>query len=141
MLGEGIPVFCGHPWRDATIRCYQESPYLKVRDTIAEIGTLSQRLMCMPECDSAQQKEAILLLAQCIDQLPRLQKKILAMYYFENLPLAEIASCLGLSKLRTCQILIETSAKLFLADPGIPHLKDRQKVTPEQQVEPSGRKI
>lgn len=95
----------------------------------------------MPEGDSAQHKEAVLLLAQCIARLPRVQKKILAMYYFENKQLADIAACLGLSKIRTCQILIETSAQLFLADPGIQHLKDRQKVTPNQQAESNSREI
>ena len=119
----------------------RKSAYLKVRDTTAEIESLSQRLMYMPEWDSAQHKEAISLLVQCIEQLPRVQKKILAMYYFENLPLADIAACFGLSKVRTCQILIETSAELFLADRRIPLLKDRQKVTPNRQAEPSGRKI
>jgi DNA-directed RNA polymerase specialized sigma subunit len=55
------------------------------------------------------------LLAQYISRLPSLQKKVLAMYYFENMPLADIGTSLGLSKIKTCQILIETSAQLFLA--------------------------
>jgi RNA polymerase sigma factor FliA len=62
----------------------------------------------MRERDSLHRKEGILLLAQRIAELPRAQKKVLAMYYFENMPLADIAACLGLSKARTCQILIRT---------------------------------
>ena len=37
-------------------------------------------------------------LIQQIVQLPPTPKKILAMYYYENLPLAEIAACLGLTE-------------------------------------------
>ena len=94
----------------------------------------SQRRMCMPQSP----KERVWLLAQCISKLPCLQKKILAMYYFEGLPLADIAACLGLSKIKACQILVETSARLFLADCRTPQLEDRQKVALDQQPEPTG---
>ena len=66
----------------------------------------------MRELDSLQRKEDILLLVQHIAELPRVQKKVLAMYYFENIPLADIAACLGLSRARTCQILIRTVDRL-----------------------------
>lgn len=89
----------------------------------------------MPESDNAQHKECVLLLAQRISELPCLQKKVLAMYYFDNVSLADIAACLGLSKIRACQILVETSAQLFLADHRTPLLKDRQKVASDQQAE------
>jgi sigma-70-like protein len=70
----------------------------------------------MQEWDSVQHKETVLLLAQRIAKLPGVQKKVLAMYYFENMQLSDIAACLGLSKIRTCQILVETSAQLLLVD-------------------------
>ena len=38
------------------------------------------------------------MLAQRIAELPRLQKTVLAMYYYESLPAAEIAACLGLAE-------------------------------------------
>ena len=38
------------------------------------------------------------MLAQRIVELPRLQKTVLAMYYYENLPAAEIAACLDLAE-------------------------------------------
>jgi DNA-directed RNA polymerase specialized sigma subunit len=88
----------------------------------------------MPESDNAQHKESVLLLAQCISRLPSLQKKVLAKYYFENMPVADIAATLGLSKIRTCQILVETSAQLFLEDRRIPCLKDRQ-TSPDPQAD------
>jgi hypothetical protein len=70
----------------------------------------------MPESDNAQHKESVLPLAQCISKLPWLQKKVLAMYYFENMPLADTVTSLGLSEARACEILVETSARLFLVD-------------------------
>jgi DNA-directed RNA polymerase specialized sigma subunit len=88
----------------------------------------------MPESDNAQHKESVLLLAQCISRLPSLQKKVLAKYYFENMPVADIAATLGLSKIRTCQILVETSAQLFLEDRRIPCLKDRQPRSPSRSA-------
>jgi RNA polymerase sigma factor for flagellar operon FliA len=45
-----------------------------------------------------QRKGDILMLAQRIAELPRLQKTVLALYYYENLPAAEIAACLGLAE-------------------------------------------
>jgi RNA polymerase sigma factor FliA len=45
-----------------------------------------------------QRKGEILMLAKRVAELPRLQKKVLAMYYYEALPAAEIAACLGLGE-------------------------------------------
>jgi predicted DNA-binding protein YlxM (UPF0122 family) len=87
----------------------------------------------MRERDSLHRKEGILLLAQRIAGLPRVQKKVLAMYYFENMSLADIAACLGLSEARTCQILIRTVDLLkscFLQITLTPRPKDAQKGQP-----------
>ena len=77
----------------------------------------------MLESLNPQHKNCILLLAQCISKLPSLQRKVLARYYFEYMPLADIATSLGLSKIKACQILVETSVQLFLLDRRTPHLK------------------
>jgi RNA polymerase sigma factor FliA len=37
-------------------------------------------------------------------QLPELQKKVLAMYYYENMQLSEIAAIFGVTESRICQI-------------------------------------
>ena len=42
--------------------------------------------------------------AKRMAQLPALQKKVLAMYYYENMQLAEIAKVFGLTESRICQI-------------------------------------
>lgn len=61
-----------------------------------------------PSSDVLHRKEAILLLAQRIAQLPSVPKKVLAMYYHENLRLAEIGARFGISEAKVCQILIRT---------------------------------
>ena len=42
--------------------------------------------------DALEHKEIIAVLAERISQLPELQKKVLAMYYHENMQLSEIAA-------------------------------------------------
>jgi len=52
--------------------------------------------------------ETLQLMAQRIAELPDIPKKILAMYYFENMRLAEIAAVFGLTESRICQIHSQT---------------------------------
>ena len=54
----------------------------------------SDSLNC--EFDPSDRNEVLKILTQRIAQLPRIPKKILAMYYYENLCPAEIATQLGL---------------------------------------------
>lgn len=51
-----------------------------------------------------EKRELLELLTQRLAQLPDIPRKILAMYYFENLRLAEIAAVFGLTESRICQI-------------------------------------
>jgi RNA polymerase sigma factor for flagellar operon FliA len=62
--------------------------------------------------DEAMKKELTKLVADRIQKLPDMQRKILAMYYFENLRLAEIAKVFGVTESRICQI--HTQAVLSL---------------------------
>jgi RNA polymerase sigma factor FliA len=62
--------------------------------------------------DLAMKQELIRLVSERIEKLPEIQRKILAMYYHENLRLAEIASVFGLTESRICQI--HTQAVLSL---------------------------
>jgi DNA-directed RNA polymerase specialized sigma24 family protein len=52
--------------------------------------------------------EALSLLIQCIVQLPCPLKKILALYFYEDLDVAEIADRLGLPEYEIDQILAKT---------------------------------
>ncbi|MDD2765220.1 MAG: FliA/WhiG family RNA polymerase sigma factor [Opitutaceae bacterium] len=58
--------------------------------------------------DRLEQEELRKLVAQRIEQLPDIPRKILAMYYFEDMRLAEIAAVFGLTESRICQIHSQT---------------------------------
>ena len=51
-----------------------------------------------------QRHETAARLAELLDCLPRAQKKVLALYYYEDLRLREIAEAFGLTESRICQI-------------------------------------
>jgi RNA polymerase sigma factor for flagellar operon FliA len=68
-----------------------------LHDVIADEGTASA-------CEVVERKELVALLAERIAQLPEMPRKVLAMYYYENLRLADIAAAFGLTESRICQI-------------------------------------
>jgi RNA polymerase sigma factor for flagellar operon FliA len=58
--------------------------------------------------DNLEKAEMLQLLAQRMSELPEIPRKILAMYYFEKLRLAEIAEVFNLTESRICQIHAQT---------------------------------
>ena len=58
--------------------------------------------------EKIEKQELLQLLTQRISELPDIPKKILAMYYFENMRLAEIAAVFSLTESRICQIHSQT---------------------------------
>ena len=58
--------------------------------------------------DTLEKEELLQLLTQRIAELPDIPRKILAMYYHENMRLAEIAAVFGLTESRICQIHAQT---------------------------------
>jgi len=58
--------------------------------------------------ETLEKAELVQLLTQRIANLPDIPRKILAMYYFENLRLAEIAVVFGVTESRICQIHAQT---------------------------------
>jgi len=67
---------------------------------------------CVSALDVLERKEVLSLLAQRMTKLPEIQKKVLAMYYYENMKLSEIARCFGLTESRICQIHTQTVGAL-----------------------------
>lgn len=65
-----------------------------------------------PVADELERRELHQLVAQRIRELPDIQRKILAMYYFENMRLAEIAAVFNLTESRICQIHAQTILSL-----------------------------
>lgn len=62
----------------------------------------------VPVRDRIEKDELMQLVANRIAELPEIPKKILAMYYFENMRLAEIAAVFSLTESRICQIHAQT---------------------------------
>jgi RNA polymerase sigma factor for flagellar operon FliA len=62
--------------------------------------------------DICERKDDILILRDRIKQLPEQQKKILVMYYYEEMKLSEIAVVFGLTEARISQILSHTILSL-----------------------------
>lgn len=54
--------------------------------------------------DHTARRELTRLIAERLDQLPEMQRKVLALYYFEDMRLREIAEAYGLTESRICQI-------------------------------------
>ena len=54
--------------------------------------------------DCTARREVAAIIAQRITQLPEMQRKVLALYYFEDLRLREIAEAFGVTESRICQI-------------------------------------
>jgi RNA polymerase sigma factor for flagellar operon FliA len=67
---------------------------------------------CEPPLEVLARKEVLLLLAQRMAELPDTPKKVLAMYYYENMRLSEIATCFSLTESRICQIHTQTISLL-----------------------------
>lgn len=62
--------------------------------------------------DKTESRERVALLRERIKELPDQQKKILALYYYEEMKLAEIAEIFGLTEGRISQILSHTIISL-----------------------------
>ena len=67
---------------------------------------------CVAPLDALERKEVLALLAQRMEQRAAVPKKVLAMYYYENMRLSEIATCFGLTESRICQIHTQTVGQL-----------------------------
>jgi len=54
--------------------------------------------------EAAERREMAALVTERIQQMPEMTRKVLAMYYFEEMRLSEIAKCFGVTESRICQI-------------------------------------
>ena len=63
---------------------------------------------CIPALHVLERDEVLSLLAERMAELPDMPKKVLAMYYYENMSLSEIAACFRLTESRICHIHNQT---------------------------------
>lgn len=71
-------------------------------------------------CQHASRNELTRLILERLEQLPEMQRKVLALYYFEDLRLREIAEVFGVTESRICQIHAQAilSIKAFIRRRG-----------------------
>jgi RNA polymerase sigma factor FliA len=79
----------------------EDSEGASLHELIADESDVSVR-------DRIEKEELMQLVATRVSELPEIPKKILAMYYFENMRLAEIAAVFSLTESRICQIHAQT---------------------------------
>jgi RNA polymerase sigma factor for flagellar operon FliA len=80
---------------------HEDSDGASLHELIADESDVSVR-------DRMEKDELMKLVAQRIEELPDIPRKILSMYYFENMRLAEIATVFSLTESRICQIHAQT---------------------------------
>ena len=73
-------------------------------------GPLSDWAMSSPGASAPE--KALSLVVQRIVELPPVTKKVLAMYYYENTQLSEIAACFNLPESRILELHSQTVASL-----------------------------
>jgi RNA polymerase sigma factor for flagellar operon FliA len=88
--------------RPATFVCLDASP-VSEDDDESRHDRIADDSQANP-LDSTARRELTALIAKRITQLPEMQRKVLALYYFEDLRLREIAEAFGVTESRICQI-------------------------------------
>jgi RNA polymerase sigma factor FliA len=89
--------------RPATFVCLDAAICPENDDSPSQYESLADPTQEDPMEDVAR-REMVEHLTEALDQLPPAQKKVLALYYFEDMRLREIAEVFGLTESRICQI-------------------------------------
>ena len=96
-----------HQWqeeiRPATFVCLDASFNSEYDDAVSQYDSLADPRQESP-MDGTFRRELAKLITERLQQLPEMQRKVLALYYFEDLRLREIAEAFGLTESRICQI-------------------------------------
>lgn len=88
--------------RPATFVCLDASPVSDDDDESRHDRIADESQPDPMDCTA--RREVAAIIAQRITQLPEMQRKVLALYYFEDLRLREIAEAFGVTESRICQI-------------------------------------
>lgn len=88
--------------RPATFVCLDASP-VNEDDEESRHDRIADESQPDP-MDNTARRELTAIIAKRIKQLPEMQRKVLALYYFEDLRLREIAEAFGVTESRICQI-------------------------------------
>ena len=101
--------------RPATFVCLDAAFNNDTDDSVSQYESLPDQRQENP-LDGTFRREVSELIAQRLQQLPDMQRKVLALYYFEDMRLREIAETFGLTESRICQIHAQgiTAIKSYL---------------------------
>jgi len=96
-----------HDWleeiRPATFVCLDATLNSDHDDSVSQYDSLADQRQESP-VDGTFRRELSRLITERLQQLPEMQRKVLALYYFEDMRLREIAEAFGLTESRICQI-------------------------------------
>lgn len=101
--------------RPATFVCLDAVYNNEVDDPMSQYESLADQRQEDP-MDGAYRRELSQLIAQRIQELPEMQRRVLALYYYEDMRLREIAEVFRLTESRICQIHAQaiTNIKSYL---------------------------
>src|SRR5437764_6388043 len=114
-----IPLSEYHEWleeiRPATFVCLDAAFSSEFDDSLSQYESLPDQRQENP-LDGTFRREVARLITERLQQLPEMQRKVLALYYFEDMRLREIAEAFGLTESRICQIHAQaiSSIKTYL---------------------------
>jgi RNA polymerase sigma factor for flagellar operon FliA len=102
-----LPLAEFHRWladvRPATFVCLDAAQNADSDDGATNYESVADTSVESPE-NGVNRRELADLIAARIEQLPEMQRKVLALYYFEDMRLREIAEAFGVTESRICQI-------------------------------------
>src|SRR3954468_22012993 len=109
--------------RPATFVCLDSAPCADEEGETTRYESIADHSQENP-VDSASRRELARVIADRLEQLPEMQRKVLALYYFEDLRLREIAEVFGVTESRICQIHAQAilSLKSFLQQHESPRI-------------------
>ncbi len=89
--------------RPATFVCLDAAFNNDFDDSISQYESLADQRQEDP-LDGTSRREVARVIGDRLQELPEMQRKVLALYYFEDMRLREIAEAFGLTESRICQI-------------------------------------
>ncbi|HAV63123.1 MAG TPA: FliA/WhiG family RNA polymerase sigma factor [Verrucomicrobiales bacterium] len=89
--------------RPATFICLDAAASSESDDGPAQYESVADPAYVDP-VEQTSRREMTRLIADRLEELPEMQRKVLALYYFEDMRLREIAEAFGLTESRICQI-------------------------------------
>lgn len=89
--------------RPATFVCLDASFNNDYDDSASQYDSMADQKQEDP-LDGTARREVARVISDRLQELPEMQRKVLALYYFEDMRLREIAEAFGLTESRICQI-------------------------------------